>query len=665
VNRREFVIPAALKQCAAILLLGAAVFVAYAPALRGGFLFDDDSLLSQSRPVQAANGLYLMWFTTQPLDYWPVTNSSFWLEWRLWGLQPLGYHVTNVLLHVASAVLIWAILRRLHAPGAWLAASIFALHPVNVQSVAWIAQRKNTLSMVFFLLSILSFIHDLDTGKRRWYVLSVVAFVLAMLSKGSVAILPGVLLLVIWWRNGTIARRDLVRMTPFVVVAVGLTLVNIWFQARMPGGIRNVTPIERVLGAADVVWFYLMKALAPIGLLFMYPQHMVDAGNAMSWFGLAAAAGVTIALWRARSSRIGRVALFLWLLFCCALLPVMGFTDVYFMTYSLVADHYQYVALAAIAIGVGSAIASLIVSPPIRNAIATVILLTLGILTWRQSHLYASAETLYRTTVEKNPSAWVMQNNLGAVLIDRGAYEEAATHLREALRLRPDYPSAHTNLCQAAAHLSRFDEALSECELALRKDPTRWASHNSFGLALASKGRVADAAGEFDAALRLNPSYAEAHYNLADVLLAIGRPADAARHYQTVLQLWPEAAGAYSGLGRALQELGQSAEAETALRNSIRLRPDLSDARKNLADLLLETGRADEAAAQYRDVLVRDPRSADAHNNLAVALVRMGQTDEALREAGAAVALEPNNAEFRANLSKIAARSHVLPPIGR
>jgi len=665
VNRRELVIPAALKQCVAILLLGAAVFAAYAPALRGGFLFDDDSLLSQSRPVQAANGLYLMWFTTQPLDYWPVTNSSFWLEWRLWGLNPLGYHVTNVLLHVASAVLIWAILRRLHVPAAWLAASIFALHPVNVQSVAWIAQRKNTLSMVFFLLSILWFIHDLDTGKRRWYLLSVAAFVFAMLSKGSVAILPGVLLLVIWWRNGGVARRDLVRMTPFVVVAVCLTVVNIWFQARMPGGIRNVTPLERVLGAADVVWFYLLKALVPIQLIFMYPQRVVDAASPMSWIGLAAAAAVTIGLWRVRARRIGRAVLCLWLLFCCALVPVMGFTDVYFMTYSLVADHYQYIAVAGIAVGIASAIASVIFSASVRHAVAAVLLLTLGVLTWRQSHLYASAETLYRTTVDKNPSAWVMQNNLGAVLIDRGAYEEAAAHLREALRLRPDYPSAHNNLCQAAAHLARFDEALSECELALRKDPTRWASHNSLGLALASRGRASEAAGEFEAALRLNPSYAEAHYNLADVFLAIGRPADAARHYQTVLQLWPEAAGAYSGLGRALQELGQNADAETALRNSVRLRPDLSDARKNLGDLLLETGRADEAAVQYREVLQHDPRLADAHNNLAVALVRTGQTDEALREAGAAVALEPENAEFRANLAKIAARSHTLAPVGR
>jgi protein O-mannosyl-transferase len=661
------------------LILVATTFVVYGPALHGAFLFDDDSLLTSSAIVKAADGLRRIWFTTQPLDYWPLTNSSFWLEWRLWGLNPTGYHVTNVVLHVGSAFLLWAILCRLSIPGGWLAAMIFALHPVSVQSVAWIAQRKNALSMLFFLLSIYWYLKIVEgagddaardgpeavatdrLARLRAYWLSLAAFVLAMLSKGSVAILPGALLLLIWWRRGRVRVRDLVEAAPFFAVAVVFTLVNMWFQARMPGGARDATMLERILGAAGVVWFYLGKALAPTGLMFVYPQWEIRADELRWWApALAAAIATALLVWQRRRP-VARALLFAWAFFCLALIPVMGFTDVYFMKYSLVADHYEYVALAGVAAAVAAGLVrglerfESIMRPRIVLAASwrAALVLPLAVVAWSHAHLFASAETFYRTGVASNPAAWVLQNNLGALLIEQSKNEEAADHLREALRLQPDLVQAHNNLCDAAAHLRRTDEALVECSRAVRDSPNRASAHDSLGMALASAGRLAEARREFETALRLNPDSVEAHYNLADVLREAGEPATAVDHYRAVIRAWPEAVGARSGLGRALEALGAAADAEAAFRDAIRLDPSAAEPHRNLAELLLERGRFEEAVAEYRQAIAHEAPLPETRNNLGVALARLGRLAEAEEQFRAALALDPTLEDARANLAKI------------
>ena len=327
-----------------IVLLTTAV---YWPALSGGFLIDDDKLISDNSLVRSSDGLLRIWATTQAMDYWPLTNTSFWLEWRLWGFNPTGYHVTNLLLHIAAAFLIWAILRKLAIPGEFLAALLFAVHPVNVESVAWISQRKNMLAMFFFLLSILWWLRATEAPTRRWYWLSLLAFTLAMLSKGSVAVLPVVLLLIVWWQKRRVDKSDLLRTVPFFVVAIVLTLVNVWFQKHgLDVVVRDVNFGQRLAGAGAVVWFYLAKALAPIDLVFVYPQWQIDAAQLLWWMPLVAALLVTVMLLLGRNP--ARPLLSAWLLFCVALLPVLGFTDVGFMQYSLVADHYQHIAIIAV-----------------------------------------------------------------------------------------------------------------------------------------------------------------------------------------------------------------------------------------------------------------------------------------------------------------------------
>ena len=354
-------------------LIIVAVFICYLPCITGGFIWDDNSLMAENFIVKAADGLHRFWCTAEPQDFWPVTNSSFGLEWRLWGMTSTGYHATNLILHILTALLIWAILRKLFMPGAFVAGLIFALHPANVESVAWIAQRKNLLAMLFFLFSILSYVKFLELARPRltakqitstghiplsafscfiphpssfhfWYWLSLAAFVLAMLSKGSVIVLPALLLGIIWWRR-PLTIRDMAQMAPFFAVAAALAVVNVWFQTHGTDlVIRTATFNERMLGAGGVVWFYLYKALVPLNLLFVYPQWRIEAGNMLWWLPLAAAVVVTALLWCYRDGW-SRPFLFAWGFFCVALLPVLGFADVYFMKFSLVANHYQHIAL--------------------------------------------------------------------------------------------------------------------------------------------------------------------------------------------------------------------------------------------------------------------------------------------------------------------------------
>jgi tetratricopeptide (TPR) repeat protein len=613
---------------------------------------------------------------------------------------------------------------------------------VNEQSVAWIAQRKNTLSMVFFLLSILWYVRasfgeksadrpgrkalvvrgekhssseekstrrpndehqrrdeerqrrtrDASVGttsgragrgtpasgrraaapgrqaaapddtRQRWYWLSLSAFVLAMLSKGSVAILPGILLLLTWWRQERITRRDVIKILPFLIVAVGLTFVNLWFQARMPGGTRDVTALQRVLGAGAVIWFYVAKALVPIRLAFMYPQWDIRADEVRWWLPLIAGVAFTAVLTWQRRQPFARALLLGWAFVCIALIPVMGFTDVYFMKYSLVADHYEYIAMIGVTTGVAAGLDRLFRPTPPASMVTgwlssgvwrVAILAVLGVATWKQAHVYAGPEVLYRTTIKSNPGVSVLHNNLGALLLDQAQNEAAAAEFREALRLEPDLGSAHSNLCEAAARLHLVNETLTECAKTVRTSPKRAAAHKNMGTALAASGRLPDARAELETAVALNPDSIQTHYDLADVLRAMGEPAAAASHYRRVLRDWPDAAGAQSGLGSALVELGQFADAESAFRESIRLNPDLADTHRDLADLLMQRGRVDDAIRQYEEALARDSRSADAHNNLGVALARAGRVAEAAEHFKAALKIQPDLVDARANLERI------------
>ncbi|HVW22198.1 MAG TPA: tetratricopeptide repeat protein [Opitutaceae bacterium] len=523
--------------------LGALVLAAYLPALRGGFVWDDDATLTRNPVVAASDGLRRIWLTTEPRDYWPVTYSGLWAEWRLWGPHPLGYHAVSVALHLATVLLLWGLLRRVweDPPGAWLAAALFALHPVNVESVAWVTQQKNLLAMLFYLAAIHAFWRAEEGGRPGWRLLALAAFGLAMLSKGSVAMLPFVFLGMIRWRQ-PLTRRDWGRIAPFFVVAFVLVAVNLWFQAQAAGGgeVRGDGLLPRILGAAAAGWFYLCHALWPTHLAFIYPDWQVRAEGWRWWLPLAAALAATGGLaWAAARHRLGRGALFAWTYFWAALVPVLGFVDVYYMRYSPVADHYQHLAIIGVVVWVAAGWRAFVRRFPARGfrAVPVFVLAWLGILTWRQGLNYRDSRTLYLATLRANPRAWLAHFNLGEALLEEGRVSEAIGHFEGALRAKPDYFEARNNL----------------------------------GIALAEANRLPEAAAQFEAAVRLQPGYAPAHVNLGKVWLQERRAADAIAQFREAVRLGPDSADAHRALGVVLNATGQAAEARQEFAAAARL----------------------------------------------------------------------------------------------
>ncbi len=331
---------------AAIILL---TVVAYIPAMRGGFVFDDDPLIVHNPLLQASDGLHRFWFTTQATDYYPLTWSLLWEEWQLWGNSAAGYHVVNVLLHAVNAVLVWTTLRHLRIPGAWLAGLVFALHPVNVATVAWISEQKNTLSMLFFAVAILLYLRFDETSDWRWYGVSLTAFIMALFSKTAVVMLPVVLLGCVWWLRGRIQWKDLLRSLPFFALSLASGLTTIWVQHNRDlasHAVRAVSFPFRLAAAGWVPWFYLYKALLPFNLSVIYPQWNIDVSLWVSWLPGALIMGCLTLFWWKRMTW-GRPLLFATGYFVATLFPVLGFFDQGFYQYSLVADHWQYCSIVA------------------------------------------------------------------------------------------------------------------------------------------------------------------------------------------------------------------------------------------------------------------------------------------------------------------------------
>jgi protein O-mannosyl-transferase len=665
-------------------LIAFTVFITYIPCLSGGFVLDDALLMVDNPLIQSQDGLYGFWCTTQPTDFWPATSTTFWIEWRLWKTCPGGCHITNLILHVVESLLIWIILRRLNIPGAFFAALIFAVHPVNVESVAWISQRKNIMGMLFFLLSILWYIKaGMPTASvgmapafssrhtpcavpahgvcglhsNIYYSLSLAAFVLAMLGKGSTAVLPVLLLGIVWWLR-PLERRDLARISPFFAVAAVLSGVNVWFQTH--GAeivIRSANYPERLLGAGGVVWFYLYKAILPVDLAFVYRQWHIKVGNPLWWLPLVAALAVTAVLWRYRQTW-ARPLLFAWGFFCVALAPVIGFTDVGFMQYSLVADHYQHIAIIGV-IALAAAFWSLwrqSMRKKLRWAATLAAVAAAGSLTLlacQQSAIYRDAVTFYRTALVKNPDCWMAHNNLGETLFRSGSLQEALDHYGQALRLKPDYPDAHYNLGVLLSKTGYLPEAIEHYKKSIRLKSNYLGAYNNLGNALTNLGRTREAIEQLEQALRLKPDYAEAHNNLAAALAQSGRLQEALEHYGQALRLKSDYPEAHNNLGSLLSETGHLPEAIEHYQQAIHLQPDYPEAHNNLGKAFTDQGRTREAIEQFQEALRLKPDYADAHNNLGVVLVQKGNLIEAIEHFKQAVLFKPDYINPYKNLALV------------
>lgn len=579
------------------LLLAALLGVTYGGSLQNDFVLDDDILVTENPNVTDIDGLYRSWTTTEQLDYWPLTYSSLWLEWRAFGLDPTGYHVVSLLLQLLSSLLLWLVLLRLKIPGAAVVALLFAVHPVNVESVAWVVQRKNTLAMVFFLLAVWAYVRDGAEGTRDGTLAALVFFVAALLAKTSVVMLPVVLVAATWWQRGRLTRRDLVRAAPFFVVALGFGLLTLWFQHHRVIGwnlVRSDSLLSRIIGATWAVWFYLGKALAPLDLKVVVPRWELDPGAPLHYApGLLLAAASALLVWKRRTW--GRAPLFALVVFVAGLVPVLGLATIHFMKLSLVADHWQYFSLPAVlalVVGVAAWTARRLDqergqgprAQRVAVALAVVALAACVVQSRRHARVFDGKEAFGRAATRGAPGsapAWYM---LGATLERAGERDEAKACFAKGLaasasqihraRFEPHLYGDHAFLLLAAG---KDAEAESYFQKAMAAMPSDGKSRFELGRMRERAGDTEGALQLFKASVAARPRVAESRVKLGYLHAVAGRTEDAVRELETAVQLKDRDARTHAMLGVLLAELGRKADAIRHYERALELNPDLPD----------------------------------------------------------------------------------------
>lgn len=616
-NSKRFFLGAAL-----IALL---TFVAYWPALRGQFIWDDPLLVEKNPLVTHTLNLRSVWFQTD----FPLTVVTFWLQWLAWGKNAAGYHVVNILLHAINSIMVWRVLARLKIRGSWLAGAIFAVHPVCAASVAWISELKNTLSLPFFLFSIWCYLR-LDVNARQsrasaqiseaipnnpvapkaghvWYVISLVAFVLALLAKTSTVMLPFVLLGCAWWERGRISKGDWIRAAPFFVLSLAFGIMSIWFQTHQTfttGAVQSENFLGRFAGAGMAVWFYLWKAVLPLNLNLIYPRWTINAASPLDYLPALLLFGTLLLLWRLRQGW-ARAILFGLGYFVVTLFPVSGFFDMYFLAISRVSDHFQYlpvigiVALAAAGINLGAS------KTKVNGAemlIGITLVVGFSFLTIQRAKIMATDETLWRDTLSKNPTAWPAHNNLGCILAERNQVEQAITHFRASLQYYPNNAQAHGNLGKALTQVHKLADAETELRRAIALKAQEPEFHHSLAYALGGQGKTEEALTQLRQAADLDHTIG-GRLELANMLHKLRRDREAVIEYRRALNAQPDSTEVLNNLAWILATSGDDsvrngadavALAEKACRQT-----QFKEAMPlgTLAAAYAEAGRFDNAAA--------------------------------------------------------------------
>lgn len=642
--------PVTSEDLALTALLVASTLIAWFPALQGALVWDDDGHIT--KPVlRSVEGLWHIWFTLGATQqYYPLLHSAFWLEHRMWGDAVVGYHVTNVALHSIAALLVVAIAKHLKLRGAWLAGFLFALHPVTVESVAWISEQKSTLSAVFYLGSALIYMHFDQTRKRAHYAIALALFVCALLSKSVTATLPAALLVVFWWQRGKPdLKRDVFPLIPWLVMGVSSGLFTAWVERTYLGAQGTafaLSPLQRFLLAGRALWFYPAKLLAPWNLMFFYPRWNLDATSVLQYmFPLGFLVVTGVCVWRARRNRGPLAAL---LYFAGTLFPALGFVNVYPFVYSFVADHFQYLA----SLGVLVPAAAVLAAVSGNHRALAVIPAVLAVLTFREAGRFEGQEKLYTETLVKNPGSWISHNNLGSWLLGEKRLPEAIRHFKATLKLKPDSAEAHNNLGTAYSRIpGRIAEAIPEYEAALKIRPSFAQAHTNLGAALLEfPERRDEALVHLRRAVELNPGLSDAQHNLGS---ALAGTAEGTAHFEAALAIKPESAVIRANLaisharqGLALMQAGNSQQAIVEYEESLRLDPNQIDAHNNLGTIYAQSGRIPLALPHFEAAVAANPNSPEAQMNLADALDEIpGRAEDAVPHYREAIRLRPELAE--------------------
>ena len=671
-------------------VLGAVLVItlvaAYGVSLRGEFLWDDDLHITANPTIIGPLGLTEIW-TTARANYFPLVLTNFWVQHALWGLDPLGYRLVTLACHALAALLLWRVLLQLRVPGAWLGAALWALHPVQVESVAWICELKNTQSAVFFLLAIGCWLKWIGVGRgfsppagdagipeggrkpcltsnrRRSYGWALCFALLAILSKPSTVMLPVVLGLLTWWVHRRLIWRDLVPLLPFLALSGAAAAWTIWEQ-RVNSGAEGAewaqTWPERFVIAGRVVWFYLGKLVWPAELMFIYPRWSSDATRVLAFAPLAAALATLSFLWWRRHTVLR--PMFVTVIFFGALLfPVLGFFSVYFFRYSFVGDHFQYLASMGPLALAGAGLTVLVErfcpaggrAYTLRGIVPVVVLGALGVMTWRETGQYLNKEALWRTTLARNPEAFMAWANLGATLAEKDRHPEAILAFRRALQLRPQDAPVLNDLGCSLVLLERSAEAIPFLERALQHRSGFGDAHNNLGNALSRVGRGDEAIAHYERAVKFKPTHAEAHNNLGCELVLKGRLPEAIASFEEAIRLKPDTVKYRRDLGAALGRAGRLPEAIGQFEHVARLAPAQPGSHAVLGNALAAAGRWEEALARFQAARRLAPDDAELHGNVGVALGTLGRLPEAVVALKEAIRLRPAFGEAHNNLGQI------------
>jgi tetratricopeptide (TPR) repeat protein len=636
--------------------------LAYSPALNGRPVWDDNEHLTRPE-LQSWNGLKEIWTNVGLThQYYPLVHTVFWIEHRIWGDTTLYYHLINVLLHTTAALLLVKVLVDLKIPGAGFAGALFALHPVQVESVAWMSELKNTLSGVCVLSSALLFLKFHHTRNWLTYFVALGLFLLGLASKSVIAVLPAAILVVLWWKRGQLRlKEDVLPLVPFFAIGGSAGLFTAWVEQHFVGAegmAFRFSIADRVLVAGRAFWFYLFKLFWPTKLTFVYPRWDVSA---QVWWQYLFPIGALLffaALIFFRMNWRGLLAGFL--LFVILLFPALGFLNVYPFVYSFVADHFQYLACIGIitttAAGLSLAADWVKLRPPSRAMVFSSLVAALATLTWQQAHIYRDEETLWRATIAENPTCSLAHTNLGALLVETGRANEAIAHYQQAIAGRVAKPElGYYNLARALVKIGKLDDAIAEYRRALQLNSRSAEAHYQLGRALQTKGEIDGAVYEYREALKLRPDEPGVDNELGNALVAEGLFREAIDHYESALHSKENDANIHYNLAKALAKSGDFENAISHYQRALTIQPDLIDARYELGSALLQQGRIDDAIARYEEVLTVSPDHVNARTNLGNLLLQKGRPADAIAQYEKSLELAPDDTVAQIDLAWVLA----------
>lgn len=538
------------------MLLIVTVLAIYSPVLGGGFIWDDDTHLYNNLLVQP-HGLYRSWLTTDQHNYWPVTWTALWFQWQWWGMNPFGYHVVTVLLHAGCALMLWRVLRQLDIPGAWISAMLFAVHPVNVETAAWITQQKNLLSMLFATITVLLYLRSMKEGRRELYAIALVTFMLSLLAKTMTVMIPCALVGCAWWVRRRLSLRDIASALPFFAMALAMSLAEIWFQYNraLAMDVRVDSPLARLVGSGHAILFYLSKIFLPLNLSFVYADRHFDPTAPVEYLPLLLVTAVALIVFFNKNTW-GRPILFGLGYYVVTLLPVVGFLNIYFMRYSWVSDHWQYASIIgpiALVVGLLAHVCRTTLQAHARPMAlcAGVAIVLLGQQSFERAAVFRDSETLWHDTLVNNPAAWMARNNLATDLLAAGHLDEAIDQLSLALETYPEGVNVRLNLAQAWATAGHPEKGVPFLKAALEFEPKNPDIFYELGRMYLLQLQDVTAADFFRQSLAIQPNSADTHVGLGIALLHLNQHEPASAEFHHALDVDPQNALARQMLDQA------------------------------------------------------------------------------------------------------------------